>query len=232
MSAAHEYCPVSIGVSLLADRWSLLIVREVFVGSHTFSTILRGLPGLSRSVLSSRLRELQRLGVITQVPSGSGLSHEYRLTESGDDLINVIEAIGGWTVRWWFPEPQPDQIDNALLLWRMRAGVQPRYLPEGRTTLQFDFTDGTVRRAWLVLTGTEASVCLHDPGYDVTITVVGSGTIWHKIWYGHLQLADAIATGDIILDGPKAAVRTFPQWFALSMFAPHVADRTRGAAIG
>ncbi|MCR8896833.1 helix-turn-helix transcriptional regulator [Gordonia sp. GONU] len=224
MSAAPEYCPVSIGVNLLADRWSLLIVREVMVGSHNFNTILRGLPGLSRSVLASRLRQLQRLGVIAQVQSPTGLSHEYRLTEAGEDLLPVIEAIGGWTVKWWFPEPRPDQVDNAMLLWRMRSGVRPRHLPEGRTTIRFDFTDGNVRRGWLVLTGTEASVCLHDPGYDVTVTVTGSGTTWHEVWYGHRTLDDALTTGAITLDGVRSVTRAFPKWFALSMFASTVAE--------
>lgn len=219
-----EYCPVSIGASLLADRWSLLIVREVMVGSYQFNAILRGLPGLARSLLATRLRHLERLGVLTRVPVGTGKSHEYRLTPAGEDLHELIYALGRWTVRWWFPEPHPDQIDNALLLWRMRAGIK-HPLPQPRTTLRFDFTDGEVRRGWLVATTAETSVCLHDPGFEADLIVTGPGSTWHQIWYGHQPLTQAITTGTITIDGPTKLARAFPKWFSLSPFAPDVTTR-------
>ncbi|CAM3162466.1 hypothetical protein BST27_20460 [Mycobacterium intermedium] len=220
-----EYCPVSIGASMLADRWSLLIVREVMVGAHQFNAILRGLPGLSRSLLTTRLRHLEELGVLKRVPTGSGRTHEYRLTPAGEDLHEVIHALGRWTVRWWFPAPRPEQVDNALLLWRMRAGITSQ-LPEGRTTMLFDFTDGDVKRGWIVATNTEVSVCLHDPGFVVDLHVTGSGRTWHEIWYGHRQLKQAIADGDIIIEGPAKLARAFPKWFALSPFSADVAAAT------
>ncbi|BBZ25567.1 transcriptional regulator [Mycolicibacter hiberniae] len=216
-----EYCPVSIGASVLGDRWSLLIVREIMVGSSQFSAILRGLPGLSRSLLAARLRHLEAVGVLTRVPTGSGRTHEYRLTEAGEDLHELIYALGRWTVRWWFPEPAPEQVDNALLLWRMRAGVTSA-LPEGRTTIQFDFTDGEVRRGWIVATNAEVSVCLHDPRFPVDLSVTGSGRLWHQIWFGHRQLEDAIATGEILVEGPAKLARALPKWFALSPFSSDV----------
>ncbi|ORW22915.1 hypothetical protein AWC18_06340 [Mycolicibacter nonchromogenicus] len=216
-----EYCPVSIGASVLGDRWSLLIVREIMVGSTQFSAILRGLPGLSRSLLTARLRHLEGVGVLTRVPSGSGRSHEYRLTEAGEDLHELIHELGRWTVRWWFPEPQPDQVNNALLLWRMRSGITT-LLPSGRTTIQFDFTDGDVRRGWLVATNTEVSVCLHDPGFAVDLNVTGSGRLWHQIWFGHRQLDEAITTGEILVEGPPKLVRALPKWFGMSPFSGDV----------
>ncbi|WP_040789703.1 winged helix-turn-helix transcriptional regulator [Nocardia paucivorans] len=226
MSAPAEYCPVSIGAGLLADRWSLLIVREIMVGSHRFNAILRGLPGLSRSLLASRLRHLERHGVVTRIPGVTGRSHEYRLTESGEDLRELIYALGRWTVRWWFPEPRPDQVDNALLLWRIRAGIRPG-IPNGRITIRFDFTDGEVRRGWIVATTAETSLCLHDPGFDPDLIVTGSGHTWHKIWYGHQPLTQALTAGAITLTGPTKLTRAFPKWFALSPFAPDTAARHR-----
>lgn len=216
-----EYCPVSIGASLLADRWSLLIVREVMIGSCQFNAILRGLPGLSRSLLASRLRHLERLGVLARVPSATGKSHGYRLTEAGEDLHELIYALGRWTVRWWFPGPRPDQVDNALLLWRIRGGLHGP-LPGPRTTLRFDFTDGEVRRGWLVATAAETSVCLHDPGFEPDLVIRGAGRTWHEIWYGHRRLAQAIGAGDIAVDGTAELIRAFPEWLTLSPFAPDV----------
>ncbi|BBY63629.1 winged helix-turn-helix transcriptional regulator [Mycolicibacterium helvum] len=216
-----EYCPVSIGASALGDRWSLLIVREVMAGSYQFSSILRGLPGLSRSLLAGRLRHLEGLGILKRIPTGAGRTHEYRLTEAGEDLHELIYALGRWTVKWWFPEPLPDQVDNALLLWRMRAGITS-HLPQGRTTIQFDFTDGEVKRAWIVATNAEVSVCLHDPGFAVDLSVTGSGRLWHEIWYGHRDLSQAIAANEIIVEGPAKLVRSLPKWFAMSPFSTEV----------
>ena len=176
MAAPSEYCPVSIGAELLADRWTMLIVREVMVGSHRFNQIHRGLPGLSRTLLSSRLRHLERIGILERHPVEQGQpAHEYHLTTAGAELEELIYGLGHWTIRWWFPEPAPEQIDNGMLLWRMRVGVDLAVLPERRVTVQFNFGDGNVEIGWLVIADGAVSVCLREPGFEVDLYVRGTG---------------------------------------------------------
>lgn len=224
--ARTEYCPVSIGAALIADRWSILIIRELMLGSHRFNEIHRGLPGISRTLLTSRLRHLERIGVVERLSLQDESTREYHLTLAGRDLTDVVHSIGNWTARWWFPEPTADDVDNTMLLWRMRAALNTAALPPGRTTIAFTFTDSDIRNGWLVIESSIASVCLHDPGFDADLRIHVRGTALHAVWFGHQSLNHARELGDIVIDGPPHLVKTFPKWFTLSTFAPRVAARS------
>ncbi len=105
-----EYYPVSIGAKLLGDRWTLVIIRELMAGAHRFNQVRRGHPGLNRSVLSDRLRHLERAGLIERTGAG-GSRPEYTLTEAGHGLEPVIIAIGMWTIDWQFAPPPESHTD-------------------------------------------------------------------------------------------------------------------------
>ena len=98
MPAYRQYCPVARAAEILADRWTPLIVRELLGGSRHFNQLERGLPGISRSLLASRLRRLEDAGVVhrgTLQPPAV----DYELTESGRDLKRVIDTLGAWGAR-------------------------------------------------------------------------------------------------------------------------------------
>ena len=96
MQKYNQYCPVSRATEVLGDRWTLLIVREMILGSHRFNEIERGLPGISRSLLASRLRNLVDAGIVERLPGARSKLAEYYLSETGRDLKKVIEALGAW----------------------------------------------------------------------------------------------------------------------------------------
>lgn len=153
---------MSIGAKLVGDRWSLLIVRELLVGASRFNEIRRGLPGISRSLLSDRLRSLERQGLLehrTDTASGS-----YCLTAAGQDLRDVLVALGTWTVRWRFPAPAATAPDSSMLLWRMFQGINVANLPPQRVTVQLNFADAEPSRGWFILDGDASSLCMEPPG--------------------------------------------------------------------
>ena len=115
MTTYQQYCPVARALEVLADRWTLLIVRELFLGSHRFNDIERGLPGISRSLLASRLRDLEEAGIIERLPGTRSNIAEYHFSDAGRELKPVIEALGGWGARWAFDDPKPEELD-----WRAR----------------------------------------------------------------------------------------------------------------
>src|SRR5439155_21284927 len=117
MRSYGQYCPVAVAAELLADRWTLLIVRELMVGSHRFNEIERGLPRISRSLLSGRLRQMERAGLVERRPLAVGSGSGYHLTEAGADLKPIVRELGHWAVRWAFADPRDDQLDGGLLLW-------------------------------------------------------------------------------------------------------------------
>lgn len=216
-----EYCPVSMGVDLLGEKWTLLIVREIITGSHQFNDIHRGLPGLSRTLLSTRLRHLERAEIVAK------RDRRYELTQSGEELLDVILAFGAWTVRWRFPRPQPDQNDPYLLLWRIRAGLDHSQIPaDRRITLHFALTNPNTH-AWITIDGDTSSVCFQDPHYAIDIELTGDTNTWYEIWYGHQTLATARRSGHVTVNGPQNLTEAFPNWLTLSPFARSVAARHR-----
>src|SRR6266508_2921297 len=102
MAGYRQYCPIARASEILADRWTLLIVRELLAGGRRFTEILRGLPGISRSLLVSRLRQLEDGRVVERRVGERPNTTEYVLTEAGQDLQAVIDTIGGWGVCWAF----------------------------------------------------------------------------------------------------------------------------------
>jgi DNA-binding HxlR family transcriptional regulator len=227
-----QYCPVALGSEVLAERWTPLILREMVLGSTRFNEIERGLPSISRSLLAKRLRYLARKGVVEIVPSADGRSHEYHLTAAGKDLEPVIMALGEWTVRWLFTEPVPRDVDPTALTWWMHRRVAIERAPPGRVVIQFDYRDDKLTRLWLVLDRGKPSVCMNHPGFDPDLVVTTDSLSFMRVFSGLDDLAGALESGSVRIDGPPRLVRAFPRWFLWSPFLPAVRARATEAQPG
>ena len=192
-----QYCPVSLGSEVLADRWTPLIMRELVLGSTRFNDIERGMPGISRTLLAQRLRHLELRGVLRRVPLASGRGHEYHLTDAGRDLEPVIMAIGEWAVRWLFAEPLPTEVDPITLTWWLHRRVDASRLPTQRVVVEFDYTGDDATTLWLVLDQGEPSVCVKDPGLEVDLVVSTDPVSMMRVFSGITTLTEAIADGKI-----------------------------------
>ena len=228
MQKYKQYCPVARASEILADRWTPLIVRELMLGSRRFNEIERGLPGISRSLLASRLRDLQGTGVIERLPGVHAKVPEYHLSEAGRDLKTAIEALGTWGVRWAFGEPRPEELDAGLLVWKIHQRIDRELLPERRIVVEFDFTGPRARRIWLLLERREVSVCVTPPGFDADLIVRADLGFFYRLWMGHAEYDAALRCGAIVVDGPRVLAKQLPRWFLWSPFAPVV--RSRSAA--
>jgi DNA-binding HxlR family transcriptional regulator len=157
MRSYAQYCPVAKATEILGDRWTLLIVREMLGGASGFNQLQRGLPGISRSVLTDRMRALERAEVIERRTGPKGRTLEYRLTPAGRDLQPVVQAIGEWGATRSFTEPRREELDPDLLIVWMARHVDLRQLPPDRPVVRFDFRNPK-RRYWKVLEPSEVSV--------------------------------------------------------------------------
>src|SRR5678815_873428 len=100
MSKYGQYCPVAKALEILGDRWTLLIIRDLLTGTRHFNDLERGLPGISRALLASRLRQLQQAGVVQKRLNSSGrTTTEYELTQAGQELLQVISSLRVWGER-------------------------------------------------------------------------------------------------------------------------------------
>jgi DNA-binding HxlR family transcriptional regulator len=219
-----QFCPVSRGAEVFAERWTPLILRELLNGSHRFSEIQLGLPRISRNLLTQRLASLTSAGIIERRPAEQGRGFGYHLTAAGEELRPVVEALGAWGYRWGGSDLPSAQLDPVLLMWFIRRRVQPKALGRGRTVIRFDFRRPR-RSFWLRIEPPAVDLCFTDEGFDVELTVDADLAALTAVWLGRLRLAEAIAAGAIRLDGDDAARPLFARWFGLSPFANGGADR-------
>jgi DNA-binding HxlR family transcriptional regulator len=217
-SPYHQYCPVSKAMELLDERWTLLLIRELVLGSERFNDLRRGLPRMSPTLLSRRLQQLEHAGIVERRVSGTDV--RYVLTKAGQELLPVVEAVGMWGIRW-IGELGDADLDPKLLLWDMHRNVDVDALPPGRTVAQFRFPDAVEgqRDYWLVLTSKETDVCDHDPGFGVAVTVTSSLRTLTAVWRGDLDWPAALRSGSLEVQGPEMLRRALPSWFTLSAFA-------------
>ena len=218
-----QYCPIARAAEILGDRWTLLIVRDLLLGKQHFNDLERGLPGISRSVLSERLRRLERMGLLEKRSTLDGRkTTEYVLTEAGTELQCVIDALLMWGATWAFGGPRTEELDPVLLLWWMHDRVIMEHVPDQRILIQFDFYGQRRETFWLLIVNDDVSVCLTDPGYEVNVVVTADLSIFYQLWLGRLSYREAISEHGIRIDGIPAYVRAFPHWFSWSPAAPTV----------
>jgi DNA-binding HxlR family transcriptional regulator len=219
MRGYAQYCPVAKATEILGDRWTLLIVREMLGGASGFNELQRGLPGISRSVLTDRMRSLERAEVVERRTGPTGRTLDYRLTPGGRDLEPVVQAIGEWGATWSFTDPRAEERDPYLLIVWMARHVDRGRLPPDRTVVQFDFR-APKQRYWMVLEPSEVSVCLQHPGFEIDLRVTADTNTLYRVYLGRAELGVALRAGQLTMTGPRRLQRGFGRWFTWSAFAP------------
>jgi DNA-binding HxlR family transcriptional regulator len=213
-----QFCPVAKAMEVLDERWTLLVVRELLLGSTHFNELRRGVPKMSPALLSKRLRSLERVGVVTRSQQGNRVV--YQLTESGRELFPIVESLGQWGLRWIHQLGQED-LDPHLLLWDVSRTMPVEEWPRSRTTLAIEFSD--IPRAtahwWLVVSGAEVDVCDSDPGYDVNAMLRTDLMTLTRVWRGETPWSAALRTGAVEVTGPDVVRRSLPRWIGTSMLA-------------
>ena len=122
-----QYCGIARALDLIGERWALLVVRELVLGPKRFTDLREGLPGIATNVLSQRLRQLERDGVLARrrLPPPAA-STVYELTEYGQELVPILLALGRWGARTMGAR-SPEQTSRAeWLAVALKAYYQPK----------------------------------------------------------------------------------------------------------
>jgi DNA-binding HxlR family transcriptional regulator len=217
MRGYGQFCPVAQAAEVITERWTPLVIRELLSGSHRFNDIQRGVPLMSPALLTKRLKNLELCAIIER-RSLAGGGHEYHLTQAGEELRPWVELMGVWGQRWVRRPVTPEEADPALLMWDMRRSINVEQLPDKRVVVRFDFRGAPKgkRSWWLVLERPEPDLCLRDPGFGVALTVRTDAVTMASVWVGDLDVAGAIRSRLIVLEGPSRLRRAFPSWLSLS----------------
>lgn len=222
-SSYRQFCPVAMASEILTKRWALLVLRELTAGSTRFNDLRRGVPRMSPTLLSSRLKEFEAAGILRMIPDSAGPGlHEYTLTDSGRDLNAVIEAVGVWGQRWVEADLSLENLDPALLMWDMRRNLNTSPLPNSRSVINFIYSDlpETQKHWWLIVEPTgSVDLCRIDPGFDVDLFVTSDLRAMTAIWLGLSTVKSALADDTLRLDGDRDISSRMQQWLGLSHFA-------------
>lgn len=218
MRSYGQFCPIARGSEILAERWTPIILRNVLLGCRTFNEIAAGAPGLSRALLTRRLRELDRAGVIKIRPKPNGRGSLYEPTLQGRELWPVLCALGDWAEQWMKVTPEHSDPDVVLWSWYLGGFLRRDLLPDRRVVVRFDVVLGarsSHTKVWVLIERRDAELCSFDPGFgdDLVVTVKDSLAFarWHL---GLIEWAGALRSGGIEVSGSRELCRTLPTWNA------------------
>ncbi|MDQ8728400.1 helix-turn-helix domain-containing protein [Bradyrhizobium sp. LHD-71] len=210
-----------MAAEIVCSRWTALVLRELLCGSTRFNDLRRGVPRMSPTLLSKRLKELEEAGVIVAIPTAQPGVVDYRLTDAGEELREVVESLGVWGQRWVESSVTLKNLDPSLLMWDMRRNLKIEPLPTRRCTINFTFPELSAGRKswWLVIDGGKVDLCGFDPGYEVDLYVRSSLYSMTSVWMGHATLRVEVDAGRIELTGDRAIAGSMDAWLGLSPLA-------------
>jgi DNA-binding HxlR family transcriptional regulator len=202
-----EGCLAAHALNVIGDRWALLVVRELMLQPKRFQAIRAGLPGITASVLTQRLTQLARAGVVEHAPELGA----YALTESGRALRPVLVALCNWGSRHPGHDPRRFISPTALMISMTaridRASARGRDLVAGMAAGREAFT------LRLDLDGDLLVTPALEPGRHFTLS--GDGNALARAVYGARPLAELARNGLVTLDGDAAAAQAFVDLFGL-----------------
>jgi DNA-binding HxlR family transcriptional regulator len=215
-----QFCPIAKAAEIVAERWTPLVVHELLAGSTRFSDIRRGVPLMSQTLLSKRLKELERVGVVERHETGPR-GHEWHLTEAGRALAPVIIQLGEWGVRYAQDPVEDNELDVTVLVWNMRRRVDPNAFGPERVVVKLEFTDVPAgkRHWWIVNDGGAVDLCATDPGFPVDIYLTTDIRTMIAIWFGKMRLDAAIHGERVEVMGPRPLREQISAWLLLSPVA-------------
>jgi DNA-binding HxlR family transcriptional regulator len=218
-----QFCPVAMAAEVLCTRWTVVLLRELVAGSTRFNDLRRGVPRMSPALLSQRLKQLEKSGVIMRVKvRGEPGVFEYKLTQAGRDLQPLVEAFGIWGQRWVDKKATLQNLDPQLLMWDMRRNLDLSPMPKRRCVIQFLYPEVPQPNGnwWLIVApGSTAELCSIDPGYEVDLCVSSDLKTMTAIWMGLETVRKSVSERRINFVGDKKLAATMQTWLGLSPFA-------------
>jgi DNA-binding HxlR family transcriptional regulator len=219
MKGYGQYCPIAKATEVVGERWTNLVIRELAAGSHTFNDLRKGLPLMSPSLLSSRLKALERSGVVLRTARDNHV--DYLLTEAGEELAHIIWQLGTWGHRWVRSDLSRDDLDPSLLIWDIHRTIDHAFFRAPRTVIQFEFTDYTSKSRfwWLVITADNVDVCYQDPGHDVDLKISTNLKTLTAAWMGDTTIMKAIREKLVVVSGSGYLKKNIAVWLGTNYYA-------------
>lgn len=217
----NQFCPVAMASEILCTRWTVILLRELTVGTCRFNDLRRGVPRMSPALLSKRLKDLETSGIVSRLKAAKG-PDVYELTAAGKALKPIVLAIGDWGHQWVTAEAALENLDVGLLMWDMRRNIDPKPLPKRRCIIQVIYSDQSPSKKnwWLIVEpGKPTDLCSVDPGFDVDVYLSTDLRTMTEIWMGYTSIARAKKDARLVVTGDRQIAASMQGWFGRSPFA-------------
>lgn len=215
-----QFCPIAKATEVLGEKWTILILRELLMGSSRFNELQRGLSMISPAVLSKRLSTLAEYGLIVKRKLQGQKGYEYLPTKSAEELLPIFIDLGNWGMRWTREHLTNNDFDVDFLMLYLQRSIQPDMLPGKETVIKFHFTDIKQQSDWWILVnGREIDVCTIDPAKEPDIYFACTVKCLSDIWMGETTYRKEIRAGNLKLVGPGVLTKNVSNWMSDCMFA-------------
>jgi len=221
-----QYCALARTLDVAGDRWTLLMVRELAPGARRFTDLIDGLPGVSRKLLTDRLRALERDGIIARKELPPPAARQvYELTDDGHDLATAMAPLMAWGARR-LGDRKPGESFRARWSAVAMAGLADREAAKGVSeTYQFLIGDSAFH-----FTVDDGSIELHDGrAEDAAVTWTADEETWADIATGKIRFSPAVAMGVLTVSGDPDAAKRLRKIFSRSQMLAQ-AQATRNGA--
>jgi DNA-binding HxlR family transcriptional regulator len=219
MAGYGQFCPMAKATEVIGEKWTLLILRELLLGTTRFNEFQRAISRMSPTLLAKRLRSLEECGIVIRKKLSGQKGYEYRLTAAGKELGPLVEILAVWGMRWVRGQMSDDELDVEWLMWDLRRRLQTEQLPDGETVICFIFDELDKHKHWWMLVDDDAvDLCTEDPGKDVDLYVNTSVRMMAEIWKGDRELRTALRDKSVNVHGSRHLARTMPDWLGLCLY--------------
>jgi DNA-binding HxlR family transcriptional regulator len=219
MTGYGQFCPVAKATEVIGEKWTLLVLRELLLGTTRFNDFQRAISRMSPTLLAKRLRHLEECGIIIRKKISGQKGYEYRLTAAGKELGPLIEVLAVWGMRWARGQMTDDELDVEFLMWDVQRRLQTEHLPDGETVICLVFDElKKYKTWWLLVDGDVVDLCTEDPGKDVDLYINSSVRTVVEVWEGDLDMRAALRDKSIKAHGLQHLIRTMPDWFGMCLY--------------
>lgn len=210
-------CPAMASADILGDKWTLLLLREMFLGTTRFGGFQKAIPRMSPSILSKRLKTLEAAEIIIRKSAPSSQAADYKLTRSGRELGPIVENMAIWGMRWRKRSIAAQDCDVGGFMWDFHRTLNTEGLPDGETVILVQISDRTdLNTWWVIANGDSVDLCPTDPGHDVDVYLTATLANLIALWLGDMGVREAVEAQTIFLDGPRHLTNTAQDWMAQS----------------
>lgn len=214
-----QFCPIAKTTEILGEKWTIMIIREILMGGARFNVMQRGLGDISPALLTSRLKSLEKQGMIVRRKITGQKGYEYFPTEACQALLPVLVAMGEWGLCWARHNVLDEDFDVDFLMLYLERSIDPSKLVGSESVIQFKFTDLIEQSDyWLLVRDENVDLCLKNPGKDVDVYFTCTVRTMHDVWMGDRTYRDAIESGDLYVQGDPALTRNIKSWLRPSVF--------------